>query len=107
MLRSINLISGGGGPNLASVVDPEALFLANDLDWLGKPDREVEDQWIERKQTFEASEIARQISSFANGQAPGGLIIVGVSPEGELVGLGSQRAKVNDGLPRLGWSLTC
>jgi ATP-dependent DNA helicase RecG len=83
------------------VIDPKALYDSNDVTWLRKPDREVEGPWVERKETFDASEIARQISAFANGQPPGGLIVVGSDRDGLRVGLGAGRQKAYADLSKI------
>lgn len=83
------------------MVDPKALYESDDVEWLRKPDREVEGPWIERKETFDANEIARQISGFANGQPPGGLIVVGSDQEGRRIGLGAGRDKAYSDLGRI------
>jgi ATP-dependent DNA helicase RecG len=89
--------------------DPQELFESDDLAWLEKPDRDVETPWVERKSKFDKDEIARQISGFANGDPPGGLIVVGVDKEGRIRGLGDQRTKVFDEIGRIplqSWSGT-
>lgn len=83
------------------MIDPKALYASNDLDWLRKPDPQVEGPWIERKETFDAAEIARQISAFANGQPPGGVIVVGSDSSGTRLGLGAGRQKTYDNLSKV------
>lgn len=80
---------------------PRDLYDLDDLTWLERPDREVETPWVERKSKFDKDELARQISGFANGDSPGGLVVVGVSKEGRLVGLGEQRAKAYEEVSRI------
>jgi ATP-dependent DNA helicase RecG len=82
-------------------VDPRNLYESNHLTWLEKPDREVETPWVELKSRFDKDEIARQISGFANGDPPGGLIVVGVDKEGRIVGLGDHLAKVFEEIGRI------
>ncbi|HEY6475834.1 MAG TPA: ATP-binding protein, partial [Polyangia bacterium] len=83
------------------MIDPKVLYDSNDLGWLRKPDREVEGPWVERKETFDAAEIARQISGFANGQPPGGLIVVGSDTSGSRLGLGAGRQKAYENLSKI------
>ena len=63
-----------------------------------KPNRDVEREQVERKQTFDPREVARQISAMAN--AEGGLIVVGVTSDGSVVGLGSQIGTVRERLSK-------
>jgi predicted HTH transcriptional regulator len=81
--------------------DPRKLFDSDDLAWPEKPDREVETPWVERKSRFDKDQVARQISAFANGDPPGGLIGVGVDKEGRLCGLGDQRTKIFEEIGRI------
>lgn len=69
-------------------MDPRARYESNDVDWLAHPDSTVEGPWVERKEKVDSKELARQVSAFANGQLPGGLIVVGASKTGELPGIG-------------------
>ena len=41
------------------------------------------------------------MSAFANGEAPGGLIVIGAGPDGKIFGLGDQRAKVHDEIGKI------
>lgn len=88
-------------PKAVQVPDPKALYDSNDLAWLERPDREVEGPWVERKETFDSGEIARQISAFANGQPPGGLVVVGSDRAGKRMGLGTSRQKAYDALAKI------
>lgn len=80
----------------ATMIDPRRLYDSNDLAWLQAPrDCAVEGPWIERKKSCDARTLAKQISGFANGQPPGGLIVIGVDPAGGLAGISSRREAVN------------
>src|ERR1700690_1916949 len=79
--------------------DLRALFDSDETGWLEKPDRDVEGEQIERKQTFDPKEVARQVSAMAN--AEGGLIVVGVTSDGHVVGLGSQAGTVRERLSKI------
>jgi ATP-dependent DNA helicase RecG len=83
------------------VDDPRERYDSDSVDWLTKPDREVEGPCVERKERFDTNEIARQISGFANGQLPGGIIVVGCDKEGKRLGLGVGRAKVYEDLSKV------
>ncbi len=74
-------------------MDPRALYLSDDISWLEKPDVEVEGAFVERKQWADAKALAKQVSAFANGQAPGGLVVVGVDKNGQILGLSDRKAK--------------
>ncbi len=65
----------------------EQLFQSDELEWLKKPDVEVEGGLIERKRNFDTKELARQISAFANAPGPGGLLISGVEKDGTISGI--------------------
>ena len=83
----------------AVALDLRALFESDETGWLEKPDRDVEREQVERKQTFEPREVARQISAMANAQ--GGLVVVGVTSDGGVAGLGSQAGTVREQLSRI------
>jgi len=83
----------------AVAFDPRALFDSDETGWLEKPDRDVEGEQIERKQTFDPKEVARQVSAMAN--AEGGLIVVGVTSDGHVAGLGSQAGTVRERLSKI------
>jgi ATP-dependent DNA helicase RecG len=83
-------------------LDPQALYDGDDWTWLGHPDRQVEGSFVERKEWCDANELARQISGFANGQPPGGLIVVGVTTSGERKGIDERRSALEESLGRLG-----
>ena len=68
-------------------MDPRALYQSDDTDWLAKPDALVETSWVERKEWTDARKLGEQVSSFANGQPPGGLIVVGVATDGAITGV--------------------
>ena len=78
---------------------PKDLYDSDEIGWLEKPDRDVEREQVERKQTFDPREVARQISAMAN--AEGGLIVVGVTSDGSVVGLGSQIGTVRERLSKI------
>ena len=83
----------------AVAIDLRARFDSNETGWLEKPDRDVEGEQIERKQTFDPKEVARQVSAMAN--AEGGLIVVGVTSDGHIAGLGSQASTVRERLSKI------
>src|SRR5262245_58082044 len=82
-------------------MDPKRRYESDDVDWLAQPDAVVEGPWIERKESFQTEEIARQISAFANGQPPGGLIVVGVRKDGTFLGINAYRSAINEKLGHL------
>lgn len=68
-------------------MNPRALYESEDVSWLEAPDSKVESTWVERKQWTDVRRLAEQVSGFANGQPPGGLIVLGVTADGEIVGV--------------------
>jgi ATP-dependent DNA helicase RecG len=82
-------------------LDPRARYESSDIEWLAHPDSAVEGPWVERKERADAKELARQISGFANGQPPGGLIVVGSSKTGEFPGVGGKAPDTNRLLAKL------
>ena len=78
-------------------MDPKGLFESDEITWLEKPDAEVESSWIERKRSIDARKLAEQVSAFANGHPPGGLIVVGIDTGGQIVGIDE---KASDSLVR-------
>lgn len=69
-------------------MNPRALFDSDDVGWLRRAhDSQVEGQWTERKQKCPPEEVARQLSAFANGHPPGGLLVVGANRDGKLLGV--------------------
>ena len=76
-----------------------SLYDSDDTSWLAKPDSEVESQWVERKRWTDPRELARQVSAFANGE--GGLIVIGVGPDGSIAGLSPRRHATNQLLANL------
>ncbi len=79
-------------------LDLRTLYGSDEIAWVFRPDPEVETSHVERKSSFNPPEIAEAISAFANGQAPGGLIVGGVGPDGKLIGLSTARSQVEAGL---------
>lgn len=62
--------------------------MSDDTSWLEHAtDEQVESPRVERKSWCDAAEVARQISGFANGQPPGGLLVVGATRDGKLDGV--------------------
>jgi ATP-dependent DNA helicase RecG len=80
---------------------PRQLYESDDTTWLEHPDKDVEGTHIERKEKAKPHELGRQISGFANGLPPGGLVVLGVSKTGQLVGLGDRRSKMEELLGEL------
>lgn len=68
-------------------MNPRSRYESDDIAWLKKPDADVESTWIERKEWTDAAGLSKQISGFANGQPPGGLIVLGASSDGRIVGV--------------------
>jgi ATP-dependent DNA helicase RecG len=74
-------------------MDPKGLFDSDDIDWLEKPDHLVESTWVERKRWIDARKLAEQVSAFANRHSPGGLIVIGVTTDGQIVGVEDKAAE--------------
>ena len=81
-------------------MNPRALYDSDDVDWLRRPDAEVEGQFVERKEDFDPKKLARQVSALAN-EEPGGLIVIGARSNGVLSGIGHIRPAVESGLSQL------
>ncbi len=82
-------------------MDPQSLYDSDDLSWLVGPDREVEGTFVERKEWCTADELSRQISGFANGRPPGGLIVIGVSSQGDIRGIDARRPALEEVIGKL------
>jgi ATP-dependent DNA helicase RecG len=76
-------------------VDPRTLYTSDELSWLARPDRAVEGPFVEPKEIWKKDAVAKAVCGMANGQAPGGLVVVGVASDGSIPGLGESRALVH------------